>query len=134
MIMDTSIGKRIKNRRKELNITQIQIRDATGISSGNMSGIESGKSLPSASALIELSKILNRSIDWILTGSSPISKNSTISDIEEQLLNGFRELPKDDKDELIEILNMKLRKVQKTREITAALSPSANIEKTDSVG
>lgn len=73
--MNISIGERIKNRRKELNITQIQIQNATGISSGNMSGIESGKSLPSASALIELSKILNCSIDWILTGISPISKN-----------------------------------------------------------
>lgn len=132
--MNTSIGERIKNRRKELNITQIQIRNATGISSGNMSGIESGKSLPSASALIELSKILNCSIDWILTGTSPISKNFVFSDIEEHLLNGFRELPKEDKDELIEILNIKLRKVLKTKEKTVTSSLSTNIEKADNIG
>lgn len=132
--MNISIGERIKNRRKELNITQIQIQNATGISSGNMSGIESGKSLPSASALIELSKILNCSIDWILTGISPISKNFSFSDIEWHLLNGFRELPKEDKDELIEILNIKLRKVQKTKEKTATSSLSTNIEKLDNIG
>ncbi len=120
--MDTSIGERIKNRRKELNITQLQIKEITGISSGNMSGIESGKSLPSASALIELSKILDCSIDWILTGNSQISEENIISNIEKELLNGFRKLPKDDKDELIGILKIKLQKVQKTKEATRKLS------------
>lgn len=132
-IMDISIGERIKNRRKELKITQIQIREATGISSGNMSGIESGKSLPSASALIELSKILNCSIDWMLTGNSPKSEGIILSNIEEDLLNGFRELPDDDKDELIGILKMKLRKVQRTRGTNAKLSDLTGTEKGDMV-
>lgn len=132
--MDISIGERIRNRRKELNITQIQIRETTGISSGNMSGIESGKSLPSASALIELSKILNCSIDWMLTGNSPKSEDITLSNIEEDLLNGFRELPDDDKDELIGILKMKLRKVQRARGISVKSSLSTDIEEANKVG
>lgn len=131
--MDISIGERIKNRRKELNITQIQIREATGISSGNMSVIESGKSLPSASALIELSKILDCSVDWILTGNSPISEGIVLSNIEEDLLNGFRELPEDDRDELIGILKMKLRKVQKARGASSKSSGLIGIEKSDKV-
>lgn len=132
--MNRSIGERIRTRRKELHITQTQIRDATGISSGNMSGIESGKSLPSASALIELSKILDCSVDWILTGNSPISENVILSNIEEYLLNGFRALSKDDKDELIEILKMKLRKVQKENEIGLGLSRSINTENVNAIG
>lgn len=132
--MDISIGERIKNRRKELNITQIQIREATGISSGNMSGIELGKSLPSASALIELSKILDCSVDWILTGNSPISEGIALSNIEEDLLNGFRELPEDDRDELIGILKMKLRKVQKARGTSSKSSGLIGTEKGDKVG
>lgn len=132
--MDISIGERIKNRRKELNITQIQIREATGISSGNMSGIESGKSLPSASALIELSKILDCSVDWILTGNSSILERVVLSNIEEDLLNGFRELPEDERDELIGILKMKLRKVQKARRTSSKSSGLVGTEKGDKVG
>ncbi len=133
-MMDISIGERIKSRRKELNITQVQIREATGISSGNMSGIESGKSLPSASALIELSKVLNCSIDWMLTGNSPISEGVILSNIEEDLLTGFRELPEDDKDELIGILKMKLRKVQRARGTSAKSSDLTGTEKGNMVG
>lgn len=133
-MMDISIGERIKSRRKELNITQVQIREATGISSGNMSGIESGKSLPSASALIELSKVLNCSIDWMLTGNSPISEGIILSNIEEDLLTGFRELPEDDKDELIGILKMKLRKVQRARGTSAKSSDLTGTENGDMVG
>lgn len=132
--MDMSIGERIKNRRKELNITQVQIREATGISSGNMSGIESGKSLPSASALIELSKVLNCSIDWMLTGDSPISESIILSNIEEKLLYGFRTLAEDDKDEIIGILNMKLRKTQRAKGTNAKSSNLIGTEKGDMVG
>lgn len=114
--MENMIGQRIKNRRKELKITQTQIQQETSISSGNLSCIENGKYLPSAIALLELSKILDCSIDWILTGESSISENQTILETrEETLLNGFRMLPEDEQKELIEILEMKLRKIHKTR-------------------
>ena len=119
--MDISIGERIKKRRNELNITQPQIKKATGISSGNMSGIEAGRSLPSASALIELSKVLNCSIDWILTGNSPISEGIVLSNIEEKFINDFRSLPEEEKEELIAILHVKLQKIQQKREKNSKL-------------
>lgn len=110
-LMENMIGQRIKNRRRELKITQTQIQQETSISSGNLSCIENGKYLPSAIALLELSKILDCSIDWILTGKSSISESQTILETrEETLLNGFRMLPEDEQKELIEILEMKLRK------------------------
>ena len=56
--MDNSIGCRISQRRKELGITGQQIKDAIGISTGNLSGIEKGSSLPSATALMGLSRVL----------------------------------------------------------------------------
>ncbi len=121
--MENMIGQRIKERRKELKITQTQIQQETSISSGNLSCIENGKYLPSAMALLELSKILNCSIDWMLTGKSLISNNSVILDDEEQkLLNGFRELPGEEREELIGILTMKLQKTHRTRETTSGSS------------
>lgn len=132
--MDVSIGERIRKRRNELHITQTQIQKETGISSGNLSGIEAGRSLPSASALIGLSKMLNCTTDWILTGISPISENKSLSNIEEELLNGFRELPEDDRDELLCIMQMKLRKVKKENSMSAKLSGLTSTEKGDMVG
>ena len=119
----TSIGTRIKQRRKELGLTQVQIKQVTGISSGNMSEIENGNKLPSTPALISLSAILDCSIDWMLKGETPKSKNIFLSEEREaKLLEGFRELSEVDKEELMEILEMKLRKFQRTRG-TGAKSP-----------
>ena len=111
--MENMIGQRIKERRKELKITQTQIQQETSISSGNLSCIENGKYLPSAVALLELSKILDCSIDWMLTGKSSISENTSILDNEEvELLNGFRELSEDDKEELLCLLHPDQRNEQ----------------------
>ncbi len=111
--MDNLIGQRIKNRRKELNITQLQIQQQTSISSGNLSCIENGKYLPSAIALVELSKILSCSVDWILTGDSSFSNNFSFNIKEKELLNNFRNLPEEEQQEILEITEIKLRKIKK---------------------
>lgn len=132
--MDNMIGQRIKERRKELKITQTQVQEQTSISSGNLSCIENGKYLPSAIALIELSNILNCSVDWILTGSSSISNNEIVSDIEEtksekQLLDQFRSLPEDDQEEILMMIQLKYNRIQKARkkEQQSSLSDPGNL-------
>lgn len=106
----TSIGERILKRRKELGQTQTQIKEITGISTGNLSDIENGKKLPSAPTLLLLSKVLNCSIDWIVTGSSYNSiKENLTNERERELLDLFRELSPNDQDEIIEIINIKQR-------------------------
>lgn len=109
-----SIGTRIKQRRNDLGLKQLQIKDETGISSGNLSDIENGKKLPSTPALISLSKILNCSVDWILTGEAPNSENAVLSDErEEELLKNFRELDQDGQEEIMDIIFMKLRRIKR---------------------
>ena len=133
--MENMIGQRIKERRKELKITQTQIQQETSISSGNLSCIENGKYLPSAVALLELSKILDCSVDWMLTGKSSISESGLILENEEkELLNGFRELSEDDKEELLCLLHLKLRKVQRARGTSAKSSGLTDTETGDMVG
>lgn len=131
-----AIGKRIRKRRKELGLTQLDIKAATGISSGNLSDIENGNRLPSASTLVHLSNILQCSIDWMLTGFSPYSENTCFSGIENAaartLLQGFQQLSPRDQEELLEILSIKLRKSQ--LENTAKSSPLTNTAASDLVG
>lgn len=93
--MELTIGARIAQRRKSLGLTGAQIKELTGISTGNLSGIEKGSSLPSATALLELSKVLNCSVDWILTGNSPNSENTTsplLSTYDIELLTTYHQL------------------------------------------
>lgn len=110
----SSIGARIRQRRKDLGLTQIQIKQDTGISSGNMSDFENGNKLPSAPALVALSKTLNCSIDWLLTGKTFSSQNSLLTDKRtEHFLSAFQCLPVNDQEEIIEIIDLKLKRAQK---------------------
>jgi transcriptional regulator with XRE-family HTH domain len=127
-----SIGIRIKQRRNELGLKQLQIKELTGISSGNLSDIENGKKLPSTPALLALSETLDCSIDWILKGESPENENIILSsERENELLNGFRQLDQDDQDELMGLLALKLRKVKRDGKELAKLSNSEDGEVSD---
>lgn len=114
--MDAMIGKRIRQKRKELHLTQVQIRELCGISNGNLSDLENGNRLPSAGALVALSRALGVSTDWILTGEDHhdnIASRIYLNPEEDALIRSFRQLDHDDQDEVLEIVQIKLRK--KTR-------------------
>lgn len=117
-----TIGLRIKNRRKELRLTQIDIKSAVGISSGNISDIENGNRLPAASTLVQLAKILDCSVDWILTGTSSNKENSALLQAgdytEEKLLANFRKLAEKDKEEIQELIEFKLHRAEKEKDHT----------------
>lgn len=108
-----SIGKRIKERRKELKLTQNDIDQRCGIASGALSQIENGTRTPSAITLYKLSQVLKCNIEWLITGDSTNSKNQELSEKEKELFNCFRKLPKDEQDEILAIINIKVQKFQK---------------------
>lgn len=127
--MNKMIGQRIKQRRKELKLTQVQIKDLCGISNGNLSELENGNRLPSAGALIALSKVLNVSIDWILTGENPFCdiSNEILSPLENEYLNTFRKLALDDQEEILELIELKLKRKSR-RERLSFSEPNEEIE------
>lgn len=119
----TSIGERIKSKRKALGLTQIQIKQATGISSGNLSDIENGNKLPSTPTLISLSNILNCSIDWILKGETPKCENDFFQNESiTELNNLFMNLSNDDQEELLMIARIKSNKGKRNQNLKSSLS------------
>ena len=56
------LGKNIKKRRKELNLTQQQLADCLGISLNFMGKIEVAFSKPSLDTLIEIAEKLNTTV------------------------------------------------------------------------
>ena len=112
-----NIGKRIRERRKELQLTQNDIKSACGISSGALSEIENGNRTPSIVLFHALSEVLNCSMDWLATGKTPNEKGETIFaseeitlELESEFLSGFRQLAQDDQQELLDILEIKLKR------------------------
>ncbi len=57
---------RIKELREEKHITQVRLSIELEVSQETISAYEKGKYYPSAKSLIQLSKIFNTSIDYIL--------------------------------------------------------------------
>ncbi|MCG4749849.1 helix-turn-helix domain-containing protein [Blautia faecis] len=112
-----SVGNRIKTRRKELGLTQTDIFNACGIQSGALSRIENGTSTPSVFLFYKIAQELKCDMNWLLTGFvSSNMENIEISKSEELLLCGFRKLGEEDQYEIMEILEMKLRKVKRDGE------------------
>ena len=104
------IGKRIKDKRNKLGLTQAMIYDKTGISTGNLSDIERGKSAPSASALCELSKILECSVDYILFSEEVSDVRENLTSLQNNILVSLNELDLIEQEEILDIIEMKIRR------------------------
>lgn len=130
----SSVGQRIKDRRKELHLTQTDIHCETGIASGALSQIENGTRVPSIVIFYKLATCLKCDMDWLLTGESTNSKNCAFSEIEENIIDMYRELSDDDRYELLEILNLKIRKARRAKENHATSSQSMTTDRHDMVG
>lgn len=63
-----SIGKRIQNRRKQCGYTQEQLAELMNVSIQMISNLERGNKAIRIDNLVNLSQILEISIDYILTG------------------------------------------------------------------
>lgn len=105
-----TVGFRLRALRKKLNLTQKDLEKMTGISSGNISSYEADRFLPSAQALIGLSEALDCSADYILTGK--ITSDS-LGAGEMELLEQYRLLPDEEKEEVLCIIQMKMKKIGK---------------------
>nr|WP_320011293.1 helix-turn-helix transcriptional regulator [uncultured Desulfobulbus sp.] len=62
------IGQRIRQFRKQNNLTLVQLSEIIGISHGSLSGLENGKSKPSAETLSNFCLYTEIDIKWLLTG------------------------------------------------------------------
>jgi len=80
-----SIGFRIAERRKALNITQLDLASRLDISSAFISQLESGLRYPSCDLLMQLVPELQTTADYILFGN-PVAKIGNLSYAIEQRL------------------------------------------------
>jgi HTH-type transcriptional regulator, cell division transcriptional repressor len=116
-----TVGERIHSRRKALRLTMKDIFNTEGIQTGNLSELEHDKYQPSVQTLISLSRALDCSVDWILTGEEhkvESLKSETeltcdgipLSDSEMDLVAMYRLLDKRDKEDTFDYVTMKYEK------------------------
>lgn len=67
-----SIGKRIRERRKELNLTQEDLARTLGFTPQHISVIEQDKRAPSLPSLARLAEELGVTIDYLITGKEGV--------------------------------------------------------------
>lgn len=67
-MQNSEIGRRIKERRQELGLTQMQLAEKAHISTSQVCYLESGKRNSSAITINTLSEVLNCSAEWLLKG------------------------------------------------------------------
>lgn len=83
------IGNFIADRRKKQNLTQMELAEKLNITDRAVSKWERGKSLPDASVMLELCKVLNISVNELLTG-----ENLEMKDYNEQAEKNLIEMKK----------------------------------------
>jgi transcriptional regulator with XRE-family HTH domain len=64
----TSLGQRIRQMRKHLELTQEELCIKVGISKGFLSDVENGKRNISSANLLDIAKVLGVSCDYLLIG------------------------------------------------------------------
>lgn len=135
----TSIGARMRQARKKKHLTLAEISEYTGLSTGNLSELENNKFMPSSNALISLKKVLDVSIDWLLTGEENVPVNYTgknvvdgreqivakesdnmvyvLNEEEKKLLESFRKIGDDNRRDILGYINVCLSVANSSKEI-----------------
>ena len=87
--MDNMTGEFIARRRKELGLTQRELAEQLGVTNKAVSKWETGQGMPDVGTLLELSRVLQVSVDEILAGEAAGSKGQQESskDYEGRLLD-----------------------------------------------
>lgn len=99
---------RLFELRNELGLSQRAIAKMLNVSQGTYNNWENEKTEPSIAQLIQLSKIFEVSVDYIIGNSDDIgiiNYNKTFNEREKDLLDSFNKLPMQIQNNIIELVH-----------------------------
>ncbi len=99
------IGKKIKQRRKHLGITQEFIADELGINPSHISNIECGRANPSLTALIQIANVLQCSVDYFISHEYNFNYSSS-NNIDNQIKQYLKHCDDNTKNKILQIINI----------------------------
>lgn len=98
------VGKRIKERRKQMGLTQMDIQKSCGIQTGALSHIEQGLRTPSITLFYKLATVLQIDMTELLTG------NTYEYEKKEMFIEEYNYLPADEQEEIRMLIRYKKNK------------------------
>ena len=119
------IGQRIRERRLHKKLTQKQLASLAKIR-GSISELENSKYLPSAETLLNISQILDCSIEWILTGEDRISDNASPEQLSD-ILPLLKQLSPQRLEEVKKFINYKLYEQENDSELSSTSNHGKNV-------
>jgi transcriptional regulator with XRE-family HTH domain len=84
------IGKRVLERRLELNISQDKLRELSNVDKASISKIENGNSLPELMTIIKLALAMQVNVNYFIQDIEEFSTDLTRQ--EEELLSYYRKM------------------------------------------
>lgn len=84
------VGRRIMQKRKELDLTQEQLSELIGITSGHLSCIERGHYLPTTQSIYKLCEVLGESPNYYLIGQISTEREEKIISISKKLPESYQ--------------------------------------------
>lgn len=90
------IGKFIADRRKKVNLTQMQLAEILNITDRAVSKWETGKSLPDSSIMLELCDVLKITVNDLLSGET-ITMDNYNKEMENKLIEMVKQKEESDK-------------------------------------
>lgn len=112
------IGDRIRAKRKERGITQVELAKATGISQSSISDIEKLTNNPSSTTLRLIARALSCTVGELIGEQDQLVSEQQISIKEKRLLDIFRQLTEDAQDSLIDFADAMLAKASMRKNVS----------------
>lgn len=110
----SSLGERLRKARERKNLTQVAVREKTGINNKTLSGYEKGISEPDIDTLKKLADLYEVSVDW-LAGYDVKNKNSPFltNEKKKRIMELYDQLPEDQQRILDQMAEIMLREKNK---------------------
>ncbi|AZH31310.1 helix-turn-helix transcriptional regulator [Paenibacillus sp. M-152] len=112
-----TLGEKIKIIRKMNKLNQTEFSSIIGVSQGTLSELEKDKYRPSVETIIALKLNFDIDLEWLLL-ERPVNSNIglfhiQVNEFELSLVSNLRKLNLEDKQEIGEIINLKLKRYNK---------------------
>ena len=112
--------ERLKNELDYQNLTRADLSRALDIPTSSIRNWKEG-SMPAADVALKIARFLNVSLEYLIDGTNPPQviirkeekKDSELSDGEKEIVELYRELSDDDKEEIKDIMQMKIKRIEK---------------------
>ena len=107
-MIDKRIGRRIKERREQLGLTQAEFAEQLGVATNYISTIERGASFPRCEKLIAVLNGLETSADAIFCDVLDYSAAYQASTLSERL----RDIPAREQKRILEVVDLMIRQAE----------------------